>query len=347
MFTERWSLKKSSFIYFLSRYLNNYLPLHAGASSNTIKVYSDTFKLLFLFAREKYHLKPQKIDLIVVDKKFILEFLSWITKKRKCSDTTRNLRLSNIKAFFSYMQTEIPSIVLQSQNILQIPKKKTHQQVIEYLTLEGIRLILLQPDKQTYAGRRHLVLLSFMFATGARVQEIIDVTINDFKYNGSEFIRLVGKGKKARLVPLENNVIKLLEGYLQEEKNRRVFYNIDDPIFLNHSNNKLTRQGIAYIIKKYAAKARNVNAKIIPLKIHPHIFRHSRAMALLQAGVELIYIRDFLGHYSVTTTETYARINNEATKKALLKVSPSENSSETPIWEKDKDLLSFLKNLGT
>ena len=339
-------MKKSSFIYFLSRYLNTYLPLHTGASVNTIKAYSDTFKLLFLFAKEKYKLKPQRIELEMIDRKFILAFLVWITKKRKCSDTTRNLRLSNIKAFFSYIQTEIPSIASQAQNILQIPKKKTHRQVIEYLTLEGIKLILSQPNRQTYAGRKHLVLLSFMFATGARVQEMIDVTINDFKYNGSAFIRLVGKGNKARLVPLENDAIQLLEGYLQAEKNRRVFHNIDDPVFLNHSGNKLTRQGIGYIVKKYATQARNINEKLIPLKIHPHIFRHSRAMALLQAGVELIYIRDFLGHYSVTTTEMYARVNNEAIKKALLKVSPSENSLEVPIWEKDKDLLDFLQNLA-
>ncbi len=340
-------MKKSSFIYFLSRYLNNYLSLHTGASVNTIKAYSDTFKLLFLFAKEKYKLKPQGIELEMIDRKFILEFLAWITKKRKCSASTRNLRLSNIKAFFSYMQTEMPSIVLQSQNILQIPKKKTHRQVIEYLTLEGIKLILTQPDKETYTGRKHLVLLSFMFATGARVQEMIDVTINDFKYNGSEFVRLVGKGNKARLVPLEMDVINLLEGYLQAEKNRRVFYNIDDPIFLNHSNHKLTRQGIAYIVKKYATQARNINEKLIPLKIHPHIFRHSRAMALLQTGVELIYIRDFLGHYSVMTTEMYVRVNNEAIKKALMKVSPGENSLEAPIWEKDKELLYFLKNMAT
>lgn len=340
-------MKKSSFIYFLSRYLNHYLPLDVGASSNTIKAYSDTFKLLFVFAKEKYGLRPQKIELVTIDKRFVLEYLRWITKKRRCSDTTRNLRLSNIKAFFSYMQTEMPSIVLQAQGILQIPKKKTHRHVVEYLTLEGIRLILSQPDIQTYAGRKHLVLLSFMFATGARVQEVIDVTIDDFKYNGSESIRLVGKGNKARLVPLEDAVIKLLEGHLQEEENSRMSYNIADPIFLNHSNNKLTRQGVAYIVKKYAAKARDVDAKSIPLKMHPHIFRHSRAMTLLQAGVELIYIRDLLGHYSVTTTETYARVNDEATKKALLKVSPSENSSETPLWEKDKDLLRYLKDLST
>jgi site-specific recombinase XerD len=184
-----------------------------------------------------------------------------------------------------------------------------------------------------------------MFATGARVQEVIDVTINDFRYNGSESIKIVGKGNKARMVPLEKEMMTLLEGYLQEEKSKRVFYNIDDPIFLNRSNTKFTRQGIAYIVKKYAAKARVTDSRLIPAKVHPHIFRHSRAMALLQAGVELIYIRDFLGHYSVSTTEHYARVSNEATRKALMKVSANTNI-ELPVWQQDNELLAFLKELG-
>ncbi len=339
-------MKTNSFIYFLSKYLNNYLPEYAGLSSNTIKGYSDTFKLLFLFAKQQYNLKPQKLQAETIDKKFITEFLNWLTNTRKSSDATRNLRLSNIKTFFSYMQMEVPSISFQVQRILQIPKKKTQQKIVEYIPLEGIKLILSLPDISTDIGKKHLVLLSFMFATGARVQEVIDVTINDFKYNGGEFVKLTGKGKKARLVPLEQEVIQLLEGFLKSEKNKRVFYNIDDPIFLSRSYNKLTRQGIGYIVKKYASQARKLNSELIPLKVHPHIFRHSRAMALLQAGVELIYIRDFLGHYSVMTTENYAKVNNEATRKALLKVSPSENSFKTPIWEQDKDLLQFLKNLS-
>ena len=338
-------MKKSDFIYFLSKYLNHYLPQQTGASKNTLKAYNDTFKLLFLFAKEKHRLKPSKIQLETINRKFVLAFLGWVTKQRKCSNTTRNLRLNNIKAFFSYVQTQIPALSLHSQDILQIPKKKTEQKVIDYITLDGIKLILSLPDKQTHIGRKHLVLLSFMFAAGARVGEVIDVTINDFKYNGSESVKIVGKGNKARMVPLEKEMIELLEGYLQEEKSKRVFYNIDDPIFLNRSNTKFTRQGISYIVKKYAAKARTIDSKLIPSKVHPHTFRHSRAMALLQAGIELIYIRDFLGHYSVTTTEHYARVNNEAVRAALEKVSTGTNS-ELPIWQQDNELLAFLKELG-
>jgi len=119
-------LKKSSFIYFLSRYLNTYLPLHTGASVNTIKAYSDTFKLLFLFAKEKYKLKPQRIELEMIDRKFILAFLVWITKKRKCSDTTRNLRLRNIKGFFLlYTDRDAKHRIASSKHLADSKKENT------------------------------------------------------------------------------------------------------------------------------------------------------------------------------------------------------------------------------
>ena len=337
---------KNSFLYFLSKYLNTYLPLTVGASNNTIKAYSDTFKLLFLFAKEKYNLNPKKIQFETIDKKFVIEFSNWILKTRKSSETTRNLRLSNIKGFFSYIQTEIPSLVLHSQSIIQIPKKKIERKVVEYITTEGIKLILAQPNQNSLLEKKHLVILSFMYATGARVQEVIDVTINDFRYNNSDTVKLKGKGNKARLVPLENQMIAMLKKYIEYERNSRVFFNPDDLLFLNKSGMQFTRQGIGYIVKKYSSMARNINFKLIPLNVHPHTFRHSRAMALLEAGIELIYIRDFLGHYSVTTTEIYARVTNESTRQALLKISPSENTTEIPIWQKNGNLLEFLKSFS-
>jgi len=334
------------FHYFLSKYLNHYLLETVGLSHNSVKTYGYTFKLLFIFAKEKYNLKPKKITFETLDKKFILEFSQWLTDIRQSSDRTKNLRVGNIKAFFSYVQTEIPSLVLQAQEIMQIPKKKLEQKVVDYIMHDGIKLILNQPNITTNLGRKHLVILSFMYATGARVQEVVDVIIEDFKYNNSVSVKLVGKGNKARLVPLEPEIIIMLEKYIENEKKSRLLYDISDPIFLNKSGKKLTRQGISYIVKKYATMARNKNSTLIPKNVHPHTFRHSRAMALLESGIELIYIRDFLGHYSVTTTEIYARVNNESTRQALLKVSSQSMSVEVPIWNQDKNLLEFLKGLS-
>lgn len=339
-------MSKNSFMYFLSKYFNDYLRQTLGSSENTIKAYSDTFKLLFTFAKEKYSLKPQKIRFETINKKFVMEFLNWIISHRQCGDATRNLRLSNIKAFFSYVQSEVPSMTLHVQSILQIPKKKLSQEVTNYITSDGIKLILSQPNQQTSIGKKHLVLLSFMYATGARVQEVIDACIVDFKYNGCDCVRLHGKGNKDRLVPLENGVIQLLQQYLEYEKSTRTFFNPGDSLFLNQSKIRFTRQGISYIVNKYAQMAKDLDYALIPSNVHPHVFRHSRAMALLHAGIELIYIRDFLGHYSVMTTEIYARTNNETIRKALLKIAPSQNTTQIPIWEKDKNLLEFLKSLS-
>ena len=254
--------------------------------------------------------------------------------------------MSNIKAFFSYVQSEIPGLSLHAQTILQIPKTKEHRKVIEYISNEGMKLILQQPNTNTLIGKKHLAILSFMYATAARVQETIDVAISDFKFNNSDSIKLTGKGNKARLVPLEHDMIVLLQRYIEHEQNTRSLCNKDDPLFINPSGKKFTRQGMTYIVKKYAVMAREQNPRLIPENVHPHTFRHSRAMALLQAGVELIYIRDFLGHYSVTTTENYARANNEMTRKALLKVAPITNSTDVPVWQKDKNLLEYLKDLS-
>jgi len=336
----------NSFLYFLSKYLNHYLVESAGLSQNTITTYGYTFKLLFMFAKEKYNLKPKEINFEILNKKFIVEFSQWLTKRRKCSDRTKNLRIGNIKAFFSYLQTEMPSIVLQAQAILQIPKKKVHQNIVDYISLDGIKLILSQPDINTILGRKHLVLLSFMYATGARVQEVVDVTIEAFKYNNSASVKLVGKGNKARLVPLEVEIITMLEKYIEHERKSRTLFTMSDPLFLNKSGKKLTRQGVSYIVKKYADMAKEEDEILIPNKVHPHTFRHSRAMALLHSGIELIYIRDFLGHYSVTTTEIYARVNNKSTRQALLKVSSQSVNIQVSIWNQDKSLLAFLKGLS-
>ena len=329
------------FHYFLSKYLNHYLLETVGLSHNSVKTYGYTFKLLFIFAKEKYNLKPKKITFETLNKKFILEFSQWLTDIRQSSDRTKNLRVGNIKEFFSYIQTEMPSMVLQAQEIIQIPKKKVEQKVVDYITLDGIKLILNQPNITTNLGRKHLVILSFMYATGARVQEVVDVKIEDFKYNNSLSVKLVGKGNKARLVPLESEIIMMLERYIENEKMNRLLYSVSDSLFLNRSGEKFTRQGISYIVKKYATTARDTNTTLIPKNVHPHTFRHSRAMALLESGIELIYIRDFLGHYSVTTTEIYARVNNESTRQALLKVSSQSMTLGVPVWNQDKNLLEF------
>jgi len=338
-------MKPTDFAYYLTNFLSKYLPGIKGCSINTISAYRDAFKLLLMFAREKENIKEQKLKLSLIDKDFILRFLLWIENERGCAAITRNHRLAAIHAFYSYLQRELPDNMYQFQEVLSIPFKKHPQKTINFLSTDGIKALLSQPDINTESGRKHLMLLSLMYATGSRVQEIADLRVSDVMYNDSSLVKLTGKGNKSRFVPLEAPVVKLLCQYLED-------FSLTNPskrmelLFTNHSRKKLTRQGITHILKKYADMVYKKQPELIPKTVSPHHFRHSRAVHWLQAGVDLIYIRDLLGHVSVQTSEIYARIDGEMKRKALEKVSSYAVPDEMPSWQKDKSLMEWLKELN-
>jgi integrase/recombinase XerD len=338
-------VKPTNFAYYLSKYLTTYLPEFIGASSNTVASYSDSFHILLIFASEKDRIKPEKLTLAHIDKSFVSRFVEWIENERGCSVSTRNLRLTAIHAFFRFLQSEIPEKLYDCQEILSIRKKKSHQECVNFLTTDGIKLLLSEPNSDTESGRKHMVLLSFIYGTAARVQEAVDVTIEDFGYNGHNLVRLTGKGNKSRLVPLEKPMLAMMRGYLKEQGHIQPYIN-NATLFTNHSRNKLTRQGISHIFKKYADSARKKRPDLIPRDISLHSLRHSRAVHWLQAGVDLIYIRDLLGHVSVQTTEIYARIDGEMKRKALEKVSSQNYPAGIESWQSDISLLDWLKTLG-
>jgi len=297
-------LKPTDFAYYLTNFLSKYLPGIEGCSVNTISAYRDAFKLLLIFARAKEGIKEERLELALIDKAFVLRFLLWIENERRCAIITRNQRLAAIHAFYSYLQRELPERIYLFQEILSIPFKKHPQKTVNFLSTDGIKALLAEPNVNTECGRKHLMLLSLMYATGGRVQEIVDLTVSDIMYNGNSLVRLTGKGSKSRFVPLEPPVVKLLCQYLED-------FSLIDPakrtdlLFTNHSHKKLTRQGITHIVKKYADRVRKKQPELIPEILSPHCLRHSRAVHWLQSGVDLIYIRDLLGHTSVQTSEIY------------------------------------------
>lgn len=337
-------MKPTDFAYYLTNFLSKYLPGVEGCSVNTISAYRDAFKLLLIFAREKEGIKEEKLELTLIDKAFVLRFLLWIENERGCAIITRNQRLAAIHAFYSYLQRELPERIYLFQEILSIPFKKHPKKTVNFLSTDGIKALLAEPNINTESGRKHLMLLSLMYATGGRVQEIADLTVSDIMYNGNSLAKLTGKGNKSRFVPLEPPVVKLLCQYLED-------FLLTDPskrmelLFTNHSQKKLTRQGITHIVKIYADRVRKKQPALIPETLSPHCLRHSRAVHWLQAGVDLIYIRDLLGHTSVQTSEIYARIDGEMKRKALEKVSSQSFSNEIPSWQKDKSLMEWLKEL--
>ena len=336
-------MKPTNFAKHLTEFLSVYLPSQKNVSKNTIHSYRDTFKLLIRYCQEKENLPAERIDLDILSSQIIGGFLEWLEKERECCISSRNQRLAAIHSFFRYVQAEEPSGILHFQKIIAIPVKKAGKTLVEHLTPEAMKLILEQPDKHAPRGRRDLMLMSILYDTGARVQELIDIRVCDVVLEHPAVITLTGKGNKTRRVPIMKNTVSLLQSYLAENKLNKSWKN-EQPLFTNNQHRKLTKEGVAYIVAKYVESARKISA-IVPPKVNVHMFRHSKAMHLLQAGVNLIYIRDFLGHVDIKTTEIYARTDTETKRKAIENAYPDLIDSTLPDWNKDQALLSWLSEL--
>ena len=327
----------------LTAFLSDYLPIQKNVSRNTIRSYRDTFKLLLLFCEEEEAIPVEKLTMKKLSPERIERFLKWLETERKNSVSTRNLRLTAIHSFFRYAQAESPEALYHYQKVLAIPVKKKHQAIVEHLSSEGIKVLLEQPDKSTSQGRRDLTLISLMYDSGARVQEIIDLSVKDFIPGSNPVLILTGKGNKTRRVPIMKNTAVLVESYISENRLGPA-HKANYPLFTNRQHNKLTKEGVAYIINKYAVMAHEVSAQV-PEKVRCHMLRHSKAVHLLQAGVNLIYIRDFLGHSDIKTTEIYARADAELKRKALENAYPDLVDSNLPDGSENSDLMEWLSDL--
>ena len=332
----------------LSRFLSEYLPHERNVSPNTIASYRDAFLQFIDYMKNEKGISLDRLGLKHLTRDQVLGYLKWILEVRKCSPATRNYRLAAIHSFCQYLQYAIIDMMEQWQKILTIKAVRTEGTTPNYLSAEGIKLLLAQPDTATRNGRRHLAILSLMYDTGARVQEIADLTVDSVRISHEPYtIRLYGKGRKARIVPLVKEQVRILRDYMEE-------HHLDDsskvssPLFFNNRHEKLTREGIAYILATYAGLARKEAPDLIPERISCHSLRHSRAMHLLQAGVNLVYIRDLLGHVSIQTTDIYARADSKAKREALEKaytdLVPNRDSDRD--GEKSKDLRDWLRDLG-
>lgn len=337
----------TDFAKYLSRFLSVYLPHERNVSPNTIASYRDAFVQYIDYMKDVKGISVDRLQLKHLTKNGITEYLKWLLDVKKCSPATRNYRLAAIHSFCQYLQYTVIDRIEEWQKILSIKAMMTPGTTLNYLTAEGVKLLLAQPDTSTWRGRRNLALLSLMYDTGARVSEIADLTVDSVRITHEPYtIRLFGKGRKARIVPLVKEQVSILSSYMEEnqlnDSNKAA-----SPLFYNDRHEKLTREGIAYILSTYVKMAREASPELIPDRISCHSIRHSRAMHLLQAGVNLIYIRDLLGHVSVQTTDIYARADSKAKREALEKaytdLTPNRESDKS--WESNKNLRDWLKGL--
>jgi integrase/recombinase XerD len=336
-------MKPTDFSKSLTDFLTKYLPGERGMSHNTISSYKFTFILFITFMEDQKKVKIEKLMLKDITRDCVVAFLDWLQSKRNCSDRSRNVRLAAIHSFFRYLQYEIPEYLNEWQRILSIKVKRFEKGTINYLTVDEIKLLLQQPDTTSRKGLRDLALLCLMYDSAARVQEIIDLTPSMVRLDKPYTIKLIGKGNKARIVPLMEQEVIHLRRYMESNKLLENNMNLT-PLFFNSRQEKLTRAGIHHILQCYIKMARNKNPKFSGNKISCHSLRHSKAMHLLYAGVHLVYIRDILGHESVVTTETYARVDSKQKREAIEKAYADVVTKEKAHWTENNDLLAWLKN---
>jgi site-specific recombinase XerD len=332
----------TDFAVFLRRFLTSHLAGLRGYSPHTIVSYRDAFKLLICYFRDQRSTSPDKLTLELIDATAITGFLDWLRVSRHNSASTSNQRLAAIDSFFSWMQTQDPARMACCQNILAIPATKHDRPAVAHLSVEQTRQLLALPDRSTRNGRRDATLLATLYDTAARVQELADLTVRDIRLDHPAMATLTGKGRKTRHVPIDANTTALLTAYLAERQLDSPGQD-DHPVFFNQHRSKLSRGGIAWILRKYQAQA--ADPALTNARLSPHILRHSRAMHLYDSGVPLPYIRDILGHVDLSTTEIYARASTEAKRKALEAIYADVITADLAEWTQDPQLLNWLASL--
>ena len=307
----------------VTNFLTHYLAAQRNLSPNTIKAYRDVFTLLLRFCRDVRGIAVERLSLAHIDAPLVEAFLDHLRNDRHASIRTQNHRLAALHAFFRYVQAEVPERLLQSQQILA------------------------QPDLHTRTGRRDAVLLSVLYDTGARVQELIDLNAGDVRLDAPAQVRLMGKGRKMRAVPLMDATVQILRDHRRDHRRDHGLdrpEHADQPLFQNRQGGRLSRSGIRYVLQKYAEAVRHDHPGFTQ-PVSPHSLRHTKGMHLLQSGVSLEIIRDFLRHVDVKTTQIYARANLEMKRKALEKAADSTTLPKMPSWKQNKTLLDWLHSL--
>ena len=308
--------KQNVFLEVLSDYLSKYTIVTKGLSQNTIRSYTYTFQLLFVFLKKTRKLSPEKIDFNTFDQNTIESFLAWMEEMRGCGINTRNQKLSGLSAFAKYAVNREPIMAAGFYSAVNgIPKKKADKTIPVYFTKEEIGILLHIPSRSRRVDIRNRTLLSVLYATGARAQELCDIQVRDIHFGDKTSIKLVGKGNKARKVIIPTQCAALLRDYLSSENK---LTDLDSHVFSSQTNEHMTISCVEEIVKKYVRVAKQENPSLFREKNYsPHSFRHSIAVHMLEAGIPLPVIKNFLGHSSIEVTMIYATVSDELKNKYL------------------------------
>lgn len=327
----------NKFSKYMTNFFTNYLKQEKGCSNNTILAYRDTFKLFLKFLKNK-KINIKNFDIEDFTKDLVIEFLDEV--ELKSSIVTRNIRKAAINSFCNYVLYEEPTSLENINSILSIsPKKATHK-LVEYLSDSDMKLLLEQPDINKQKEKNDLILLSVLYDTGARVSEFLNIKLKDVSLQKPYSIKVLGKGNKHREIPILEKTANLLKKYIDENN----IIQSEQYLFCNSRGEKYSRKGISHKIDKYSNRAKT-KSQTFPDKVHPHMFRHTKAVSMLNSGIDILIISNFLGHSSIETTMVYAKITDENKRKILEKAYFDTESKELPDWIKNNDIMEFLESL--
>ena len=326
----------------IKRFLGDYLPHQKALSDHTILSYRDSIKLLLQFTAGP---KRKVSDLTIDDLSptLIISFLAQLEKVRRNKPATRNVRLTAIHSFFAFLGRQHPEYLDQAGRVLSIPFKRTDERTIDYLEAEEMKILLDSIDRTKPAGRRDYTLLTLMFNSGSRVSEVVSLRTNDLRLVSPPSVKFFGKGNKERICPLWPETARLLKQYCEDQA-----IDLHEPqiLFRNHRGGPLTRFGARLILRRHVLRATKACSALSQKRIHPHSVRHSTAVHLLKAGVDLSTIAHWLGHKSIVTTHKYVAIDLNAKRAAIAKAGPIIGKAHTPPgWHASEDLLKWLESL--
>lgn len=322
----------------LQIFFTDHLVSQRRVSQQTIASYRDTFRLLLQFVRREIEVEPTALSVEELDSEIILRFLDSLEKRRNNSVASRNLRLTAIRSFYRMVALREPSCAGVATRVLAIPLKRANVRVREYLIREEMEAILASIDCTQWCGRRDYALLLTMYNSGARVSEVAPIRQGQITIGNKSYVQLHGKGRKDRTIPLWSRTARVLKEWFREigqQEQKMAFPSI--------RGEPLTRFAIHLLLRKAVERASSDCVSLRKKRVSPHVVRHSTAMALLQAGVDLAVIALWLGHESIETTNVYLHANLAMKEQALAKIPPIGEGFRR--FHADDKLLSFLEAL--
>ena len=330
----------TAFPQLLHTFFHDWLMDQCNTSRHTVLAYRDAWRLFLRFVAAHVHRPVAHLELTHLTATEALAFLTYLEEERHVTIATRNCRLAALRSFFAFIAARDPLAAAQCAAVLRIPTKRSPRRDVCYLDVEEVAAILAQPDRSTLEGQRDHALLACLYNTGARIQEALDLCPQAIHFDAPAHVRLLGKGQKERLCPLWPETADLRAALLRRQPRLP-----QEPLFVNRYGQPLGAAGVRYKLQRYAQEAANQVPSLATKRVTPHVFRHTTAVHLVAAGVDVTVIRSWLGHAHLDTTNRYAQATLETKRAALEQLAPNAHTAPPPPWKQDDALLTWLESL--